>query len=63
MLGPGKTFDTSKYLVVCANVLGSCYGTTGPGSVDPASGKVYGNTFPRVSLYNKSIKYVYICVS
>jgi hypothetical protein len=39
MLGPGKVFDTSKYMVVCANVLGSCYGSTGPESTDPNTGE------------------------
>ena len=50
MLGPGKSFDTDKYLVVCANVVGSCYGSTGPTSVNPETGKVYGNTFPDVTI-------------
>ena len=35
-------------MVVCANVLGSCYGSTGPQSTDPLTGKQYGNTFPQV---------------
>ena len=48
-LGPGRPFDTSKYMVVCANVLGSCYGSTGPQSIDPKTGLQYGNTFPQVS--------------
>jgi homoserine O-acetyltransferase/O-succinyltransferase len=46
--GPGLPFDTAKYMIVCANVLGSCYGSTGPQSVDPKTGKKYGNTFPQV---------------
>ena len=50
MLGPGKTFDTSKYLVVCANVLGSCYGSTGPTTINSNTGKVYGNSFPDVTI-------------
>ena len=49
MLGPKKIFDTEKYMIVCANVLGSCYGSSGPQSIDPDTGKVYGNTFPQVS--------------
>ena len=50
MLGPGKTYDTDKYLVVCANVLGSCYGTTGPRSLDPRTHKPYGMSFPDVTI-------------
>jgi len=50
MVGPGKTFDTEKYFVVCANVLGGCSGTTGPGSIDTATGLPYGLTFPLVTI-------------
>jgi len=52
MLGPGKAFDTDKYFVVCANVLGSCYGTTGPSSRDPDDpwGRPYAANFPAVTL-------------
>eukprot|EP01041_Mallomonas_annulata_P009156 gene9156-18971_t len=50
MLGPGKTFDTSKYLVVCANAMGSCYGSTGPMSTNPLTGELYGMTFPEVTI-------------
>ena len=49
LIGPGKPFDTSKYLVVCANVLGSCYGSSGPQSINIDTGKPFGNTFPDVS--------------
>ncbi len=42
LLGPGLLFDTDKFLVICANILGSCYGTTGPTSINPATGKRYG---------------------
>lgn len=50
LLGPGKAFDTDKYFVVCANILGSCYGSTGPLSVNPATGQQYLVDFPKVSV-------------
>ena len=50
LLGSGKAFDTNKYFIVCANVLGSCYGSTGPQSINPRTGKIYGNTFPQVTI-------------
>jgi homoserine O-acetyltransferase len=50
LLGSNKAFDTSKYLVVCCNILGSCYGSTNPRSVDPITGSVYGKAFPDVSV-------------
>ena len=50
MIGPGKAFDTDRYFVISSNVLGSCYGTTGPSSVDPANGRPYGSRFPVVTI-------------
>ena len=50
MIGSGRAFDTSKYFVVCTNLLGSCYGTTGPSSTNPATAKPYGLTFPRITV-------------
>ncbi|MBL8995119.1 MAG: homoserine O-acetyltransferase, partial [Spirochaetia bacterium] len=47
-VGPGKPVDTNKYCIVCANVLGGCSGTTGPGSIDPETGKEYGVSFPEM---------------
>lgn len=45
-IGPGKALDTSRFCVVCANYLGGCYGSTGPASPDPATGKPFGPRFP-----------------
>lgn len=50
MIGPGLCFDTSKYFVVCANVLGSCYGTTGPLSVNPDTGRLWLHNFPAITI-------------
>jgi len=50
LLGPGLAFDTSKYFVICCNILGSCYGSTGPMSIDPTTGKQYGVDFPDISV-------------
>lgn len=50
LVGPGRAIDTDRYFVVSANVLGSCYGSSGPASVNPATGLAYGEAFPRVTL-------------
>ena len=50
MVGPGKGIDTDRFFVVCSNVLGGCMGTTGPSSLNPATGKPYGLDFPVVTV-------------
>ncbi|MCL2502197.1 MAG: homoserine O-acetyltransferase [Bacteroidales bacterium] len=50
MTGPGKCFDPLEYFIVCANILGSCYGSTGPMSLNPNTGAPYYDQFPVVSV-------------
>ena len=50
MIGPGKPVDTEKFFVIGVNNLGGCFGSTGPGSVNPGTGKPYGSSFPVVTV-------------
>lgn len=50
LFGDGKTLDPNRHFIICANVLGSCYGTTGPVSTNPDTGKPYQADFPPVSV-------------
>jgi homoserine O-acetyltransferase/O-succinyltransferase len=50
IIGPGRPLDTSRYCVIGINVIGSCYGSTGPASIDPQTGERYAETFPLVTI-------------
>jgi homoserine O-acetyltransferase/O-succinyltransferase len=50
MVGPGKPIDTDRFHVICANVLGSCMGSSGPASIDPATGQPWGMHFPVITI-------------
>ena len=50
MIGPGRAIDTDRYFVMCVNSLGSCFGSTGPASVNPATGKPYRLDFPELAV-------------
>lgn len=68
MIGPGKALDTDKYFIVCGNYLGGCYGTTGPCSLNPDTGKPWGALFPalttvdQVTIFEKLIDHLGIDV-
>ena len=50
VVGPGKPFDTNRFFIIGMNVAGSCYGSTGPSSINPATGKPYGLSFPFITV-------------
>ena len=50
MVGPGRPVDTNRFFVICANVIGGCMGTTGPASINPATGQPYAVDFPVVTV-------------
>ena len=50
MVGPGLPLDPDRYFIICTNVIGSCMGSTGPASINPATGKPYGLSFPVITI-------------
>jgi len=52
MVGPGCAFDTDRFFVICANVLGGCKGSTGPSSPNPTTGRPYAMDFPVITLHD-----------
>ena len=50
MIGKGLLFDPGEHFIICANILGSCYGTTGPLSVNKNTGKLYYHSFPSITI-------------
>ncbi len=52
MVGSGKPFDPSKYFIICVNILGSCYGSTGPSSINQETGAIYGISFPIITVHD-----------
>ena len=61
LAGPGKLFDTEKYFVICVNILGSCYGSAGPSSIDPATGKPYFFSFPLITVKDLAKSAIEVC--
>jgi homoserine O-acetyltransferase len=50
VVGPGRLLDTDRWFVICPNVIGSCYGSTGPASINPRTGKRYNLSFPVITI-------------
>jgi homoserine O-acetyltransferase/O-succinyltransferase len=50
LLGPGKAFDSARYFIFCGNVMGSPYGSSSPLSINPSTGRMYGEEFPQTTI-------------
>jgi homoserine O-acetyltransferase/O-succinyltransferase len=61
LFGAGKLFDPERYFIVCANIIGSCYGSTGARSINPATGVAYGSDFPLVSIRDVARSQALLC--
>lgn len=51
-IGPGLPLDTNRFFIICTNVIGGCYGSTGPSSVDPSNGERYATRFPIMTIFD-----------
>lgn len=51
-IGPGKALDTNQFFIICTNVLGGCYGSSGPSSIEPETGKPWATRFPVISIFD-----------
>lgn len=61
LFGPGNVFDPDRYFIVCANMIGSCYGSTGPRSLRPGTDKAYGMEFPLVTMRDLARAQALLC--
>ena len=62
-MGPGKAFDPNRFLILCANVAGSPYGTISPVSTNPDTGEPYGPSFPPTSIRDDILWVLYLTLS
>jgi homoserine acetyltransferase len=51
-IGPGRALDTNQFFIICTNVLGGCYGSTGPSSINPSTNEFYATNFPVLSIFD-----------
>lgn len=63
MVGPGKAIDTERYFVICVNNLASAFGSTGPGFLNPDTGRPYGKDFPNITFADMAKSQLYLADS
>ncbi len=61
LIGPGKAINTHRYFIICANVVGGCMGSTGPASIDPATGQPYALNFPVITIHDMVSAQAHLC--